>query len=340
MSEIKSSRQLSIIIPAYNAESWLDPTTKKIDDAVRVAKCTAELIIINDGSKDDTLATARNLKLENIKNIRVLTHDNSGRFLTRKRGVDAAKYETILFIDTRVWIDANSLKYVFEQREAHPDRIVWNGDVSVAKKGNIIARFGDAVTCIGWRRYHGNPRLLSYDINDFDYYPKGTGLFMAPTRLIKEAISWFEKTTTDVKNSSDDTLMIRYIAERERIWISPSFTCTYFARTTIRAFISHTFYRGQFFVDGFMRKGTRFYYPLIAFLTACFVLCAVALFYPFVIPFYLMTFAVLWISELFVALVLRINVMDALSLFALSPIFAVVYGGGIWRAVIRRFLKI
>lgn len=328
---------LSIIIPAYNAEQWIVPTTQKIDAAVeRSDFINTELIIIDDGSTDATYKTAQHLSLSHIKELHILTHPNKGRFLTRKRGVVEAAYDTIFFVDTRVWIDENSLAFISQQRREHPERKIWNGDVKVAKEGNLIARFGDALTCIGWRRYHRNPRLLSYGLKDFDHYPKGTGIFIAPTQLIKDAISWFEGQTNDIKNSSDDTLMIRYMARHERIWISPDFTSTYFARTTLKAFIKHTYYRGQFFVDGFLRRGTRFYYPLIVFLAGTFMGVILLAAIPQLIPYAAVVFLVLWLAELIVALSLWIEKKDALALFILSPVFAVFYGLGIWRAFLRK----
>ena len=329
---------VSVIIPAYNAAEWLEPTTNKIDEALIRAKIKdAEIIIIDDGSSDGTYTTAQ--KLEASVPVHALTQPNQGRFLTRKRGVRIAKYPTIFFVDTRVWIDNNSLKYVLEQQHQHPERLVWNGDVEVHKKGNVIARFGDAVTRIGWRRYHGNPRLLSYDITDFDHYPKGTGIFIAPKSLLTQAIRWFESQTKDIKNSSDDTLLIRYIAERERIWISPGFTSLYFARTTLKGFIGHTYHRGMFFVDGFLRPGTRFYYPLVGFLAISFISVITLIFIPAVIPFALIILSMLWVLELLTALCLRIGAKDSLSLFLLTPVFALFYGLGIWRAFIYRIVK-
>lgn len=328
---------VSFVMPAYNAENWIIPTTKRIVEAIHNANLKkAEIIIIDDGSIDKTAEVAAGLNYD----IPTYVHSqkNTGRFLARKNGVNRARYDTIFFVDTRVWIDKASLAYVLNQQKKHPGRKVWNGDVQVQKRGNVIARFGDAITQIGWRRYHGNPRLMSYGIRDFDHYPKGTGIFIVPKKLLLEATIWFESQTKDVKNSSDDTLLIRYIAERERIWISPGFTSAYFARTTLKAFINHTYHRGMFFVDGFLRKGTRFFYPLLCFLVLSLSLVIVVVLFPVILPSLAALLGLLWIGELIAALAMKVSLSDALSLFILSPLFALVYGAGIWRAVIRRLL--
>ncbi len=330
---------VSVVIPAYNAEDWIAKTTKKVAIALDKASIEkAEIIIVDDGSSDNTEAVSRSIKLQ--VPVRVFTQENKGRFLARKTGVEHAQYPTLFFVDTRVWIDEDALSYVVKQQADDPGRLVWNGDVKVFKKGNIIARFGDAVTRIGWRRYHGNPRLLSYGVEDFDYYPKGTGIFIAPKDLLKNAIAWFESQTKDIRNSSDDTLLIRFIAERQNIWISPGFSSTYFARTTLKAFIGHSYHRGLFFVDGFLRPGTRFYYPLIFFLLLSIIALAAMVVFPvLIIPFAALMTA-LWLTELFVSLYLKIGLRDSVSLFLLSPVFALSYGLGIWRASIKRFTKI
>jgi glycosyltransferase involved in cell wall biosynthesis len=321
-------------MPAYNAEQWLVPTIDKLYAAIDHASLPLfEIIIVNDGSSDQTLQVAKNLS-KTYPEISVLTHANKGRYLTRKRGVEVAKYDRIFFIDTRVWIDNDSLVFLTEQLKKYSDRKVWNGHINVAKKGNVIARFGDALTLLGWRRYFKNPHLTSYDIAGFDHYPKGTGLFTCPKNILVEAMEWFEQNTSDIKNSSDDTLLIRHIAERNRIWLSPEFSATYHARTSLNAFMKHSYSRGQFFVDGFLRKGTRFYYPLLLFIVLSPVLLLAAIIFPKILLIGLAA----WVFGLLFVLGLGLTIKDSLSLFILAPVFIVMYGAGIWRAIIRKVI--
>ena len=323
---------LSVVIPAFNAQDWIEPTVSRITEAFETAGIDrVEIIMIDDGSSDGTLAVATGLAATDPR-IKVLTHPNAGRFVTRREGVLAAQYDRILFIDTRVWIDPGAVAFLDDQLTNHPERTIWNGHINVSKAGNIIARFGDAVTCIGWRRYFRDPRLVSYGVEDFDHYPKGTGLFSAETKQIREAMAWFETVTHDLRNSSDDTLLIRHLAEAEPIWLSPAFSATYFARSTFGQFVKHSYHRGQFFVDGFLRPGNRFFVPLIGFLVGTPLLIAALAWQPLL----WVAVGALWLAELVAALALRIDPRDALALWTLSPVFSLCYGAGIWRAVLHR----
>lgn len=332
------SFEVSIIIPAYNAAIWLQPTVDHLTRALKRANIAkAEIIIVNDGSSDGTLAVARSLK--SSADILVIDQENQGRFLARKNGLLKATYDNILFIDSRVYLHEGSLDFICTQLQNSPEKQVWNGHVVVAKEGNIIARFGDAITFIGWRRYFSKPRTCSYGLEDFDHFPKGTGCFFAPRKLLIDAVAEFEKQTYDIRNSSDDTHLIRIIATTDRINLSPNFSCTYHARTKIKQFIKHSFYRGQFFVDGFLRPGNRFFLPLIGFLIGSFSLIAALSVEPQLALTLALCFGALWLIELVSAILLGVIIKDALSLFLLTPLFAISYGAGIWKAVFRNIKR-
>lgn len=328
---------VSVIIPAYNAANWLQSTVDHIAASLKAARIKkAEVIIVNDGSADNTLVVAKKLQCEYP--VQVIDQENKGRFLARKAGLLRAKHENVLFIDSRVYLHQDSLRFLAEEIARDPGKKVWNGHVHVKKNGNIIARFGDAITYIGWRRYFSNPRTCSYGLEDFDHYPKGTGCFFAPKNVLLSAAETFESQTYDIKNSSDDTHLIRLIAHGHRIHLSPNFACNYHARNRIGQFIRHSYFRGQYFVDGFLRPGNRFFLPLLMFLVGLpLVLFVIVLEPSWLMPLSLLIIA-LWLSELGMAMVLGVSPKDALSLFLLSPIFVITYGTGIWVAVIRKGL--
>lgn len=328
--------RLSVVLPTYNEAGWLPETLKKLDASITaVPKMTAEIIVIVDGSTDNTVEILKELTLKT--KLRVLTQKNSGRFVARLNGVTAAKYESILFIDSRVHIDKNSLKFVDRKQSEDPTKRIWNSHVHVVKTGNPYARFWDAITFIAWRRYFANPRETSYGIEEFDYYPKGTTCFIAPKSLVLEAMQQFDSKSKNAKASNDDTLMIKYMVVKERIYIAPGFSCRYHSRSSLQKFLKHAYHRGRVFVDGFLRRdGNRYFLPLVGFLLATACLPLILIFSPHTFMWLLLAGAALWLFELLIALALKVPFYDALVLFGLSPLFALAYGAGIWAAALRR----
>ena len=151
----------------------------------------------------------------------------------------------------------------------------------------------------------------------------------------------FEENTSDLKYSSDDTLLIRYLAERKRINLSPGFSCLYHGRSNLKGFLKHAYNRGQFFIDGFLRPGTRFFYPLIAVLIGSLALIVMLITSPALTLVFIGIGIVIFIFSLFImALLFGVTLADAASLAVLGVPFAVVYLAGLWRGLARRLMSL
>lgn len=329
--KVERMHAISVIIPSYNAAAWLPETVSKAVAALQKADITDyEIIIINDGSSDTTREVLADLSKQN-KRIIAINQENKGRFLARKAGIKRATKEYVLFLDSRVHVDEGSLAYVRQQMAMHGELVAWNGHVRIKLGWNIFARFWDAVTFIAWRRYLAHPRLVQYGLADFDYYPKGTGFFLAPKALLEKYIDAFKTNIEDMKFVSDDTALLRGVADEVKITIAPEFSCLYHSRDTLSAFMKHTLNRGTFFVDGFFQPGNRFFLLLIAFL----IVSPLALVVLCIRPLLMLRLgAGVWAIELAAAIALRVPLASALSLWILTPVFALLYGLGIWRGVL------
>ena len=263
----ESAPSLSIIIPVFNGEGWIGRCLSHLRAAIDNAELTAvEVLLIDDGSTDSTLAEATAaLPAGCGVPLTTFSQPNSGRFAARRLGLEHAKYEFVLFIDTRVFIGDTALAFV-ASRLRKPDEGVWTSHVEAATDDNPIAGFWQAIEHIAWRRYFKNPRTMSFGIDDFDYYPKGTTALIAPKALLIEAFESFDPTVTDWHKVNDDTAVLRFVAERTPINISPEYASTYNARTTLKAFVKHAEHRGTVLIDGYLRPGTRFAGPILAVL--------------------------------------------------------------------------
>ena len=54
-----SSPAISVVIPAYNEENAIVPTIEKVRSVLGEAGISYEIVVVNDGSKDGTLAAAK-----------------------------------------------------------------------------------------------------------------------------------------------------------------------------------------------------------------------------------------------------------------------------------------
>ncbi len=81
---------ITVIIPAYNAQNTIENAVKSAINE------DTEIIIVNDGSTDDTIKICEKLKNENIK---VINQENKGTFYARKAGINVAKGKYTMFLD-------------------------------------------------------------------------------------------------------------------------------------------------------------------------------------------------------------------------------------------------
>ena len=96
----KLIKELSVFLPCYNEAENLPKTTNNVLKNLKRVTEKCELIIVNDGSKDETQKVAEKLAVGD-KNIRIVSHlVNRGYGAAFKSGLYAAKYDWISFIDS------------------------------------------------------------------------------------------------------------------------------------------------------------------------------------------------------------------------------------------------
>jgi glycosyltransferase involved in cell wall biosynthesis len=101
---------LSVIVPIYNTGAYLD---KCIESLVNQTLDNIEIILIDDGSEDDSLSIC-NKYLTKYDNIRVYSKKYSGVGATRNYGISLARGRYIGFVDSDDYIDKNMYKYLIE----------------------------------------------------------------------------------------------------------------------------------------------------------------------------------------------------------------------------------
>lgn len=90
---------LSIIIPAYNVEKYIVECLESLKESLN-DNYSHEIIIVNDGSTDNTLEIINSFKLENKElNLIIMNQLNQGQSVARNNGISLAKGKYISFVD-------------------------------------------------------------------------------------------------------------------------------------------------------------------------------------------------------------------------------------------------
>lgn len=97
---------ISIIIPVYNTEMYLEKCVKSVLAQEGVEK---EIILVDDGSTDSSLALCDKLSIEYPNSVRVIHKENEGVSIARNVGIEAAKGDLIAFVDSDDDIEARML---------------------------------------------------------------------------------------------------------------------------------------------------------------------------------------------------------------------------------------
>lgn len=89
--------KLTVVVPIYNVQSYLDITLKSL---LMQSRNDFEVIIVDDGSEDESLSIAQKyIGNEDTINWRIKTKKNGGVSSARNEGISEAKGEYILFLD-------------------------------------------------------------------------------------------------------------------------------------------------------------------------------------------------------------------------------------------------
>lgn len=105
----------SVVVPVYNAERYLNKTLQSILDQDFP---DFELILINDGSTDESLAVLKAFAEKDTRIIVLNSKVNRGAAETRNRGIDIARGKCLCFVDADDYIDPGFLRHFYDALQA------------------------------------------------------------------------------------------------------------------------------------------------------------------------------------------------------------------------------
>ena len=110
---------LSFIVPAYNVESFIERCVSSLCNQ-NIPDDEYEIIIVNDGSTDNTLAKIKSIISDNTsKNIILIDKPNGGLSSARNAGMKVASGEYVVFLDSDDYLDNKACERLYYEVLEH-----------------------------------------------------------------------------------------------------------------------------------------------------------------------------------------------------------------------------
>lgn len=117
------NKKISIIIPVYNAEKYLNQC---LDSIINQTYTNLEIICVNGGSTDSSLNILNEYKKIDERFI-IIDTTNEGVSISRNKGLAVMTGDYVMFVDSDDWIDLdNCEKAITQIQESSADVVIWS----------------------------------------------------------------------------------------------------------------------------------------------------------------------------------------------------------------------
>lgn len=124
---------ISVVIPAYNAESTILETVQSVQEQTFL---DFELVVINDGSTDKTMELLNTIE---DPRLRIFSYENGGLPIARNRGVAHAVGEYVTFIDADDLWTSDKLELQLSALQRHPEAgVAYSWTAFIDEQGEFL----------------------------------------------------------------------------------------------------------------------------------------------------------------------------------------------------------
>lgn len=135
--------KVSVIVPVYNAEQYL---SRCIDSILAQFFTDFELILVNDGSTDNSLAICQSYKDKDSRVV-VCNKPNGGASSARNHGIDVSKGDYICFVDADDYLNENYLLHLYQDMGMDADiDLVLHGMNRIKRETSIPITYNETRT--------------------------------------------------------------------------------------------------------------------------------------------------------------------------------------------------
>ena len=171
--------KFSIVIPLYNKAPYV---AKAIKSVLSQTFTDYELIIVNDGSKDDSGKIAR-WAIEGHGNCRLVEQKNAGVSVARNNGVAISNGEYLCFLDADDWWEPTFLEEMARLIEEFPDAGIYGSNYTIVNETKRKTRVASVGVETGFTKgYINYCKVYAKTM----YMPIWTGAVCIPRNVFEE----------------------------------------------------------------------------------------------------------------------------------------------------------
>lgn len=129
--------RVSIIVPVYNVENYL---AKCLDSLVKQSLPDIEILVVNDGSKDNSEKIIEGYAQKYPEKIKAYTKENGGLSDARNFGIDRATGDYIGFVDSDDYVTETMFEEMLLLAEKHNAKMVISNIQKVDEHGKVVQK--------------------------------------------------------------------------------------------------------------------------------------------------------------------------------------------------------
>jgi glycosyltransferase involved in cell wall biosynthesis len=206
--------KVSVVVCCYNAALTLDECLHSLS---QLAYPDYEVIVVDDGSKDDTYLIAEKHEM------RCIRVPNGGLSSARNLGIEASKGEIVAFIDSDAYADPDWLYYLVSALDEHQASVVGGPNLSPPQDGFMAQ-------CVD--QSPGNPTAVLVDNERAEHVP---GCNMAYRKDVFDVVGKFD---AEHRAAGDDVdVCWRILVANRKIVYHPSAVVWHHRRPTLRGYL-------------------------------------------------------------------------------------------------------
>lgn len=176
--------KFSVIVPIYNVKEYLP---KCIDSIINQDYSDFELILINDGSTDDSLSICREYEKKD-KRITILDKLNEGNTSSRKAGARIAKGEYIICVDGDDYVEQGYFSCVARALNKFEPDIVTLGHFSLEGNKKVLHKNDVMQGFLKDKEYEEYKAKFIYDSTDKNISNAGIATYSLCCKVVRRAI--------------------------------------------------------------------------------------------------------------------------------------------------------